>query len=300
MNTENSLEQTLTEPLEGILSERGAIYGEFSGMAHITQSMEKLFWDHVDMEGQGADKFDPDMRESIHMIFHKLARIANGDPGYLDNWVDGGGYFELVARRLRKEKCPVTPKTMNVEELYKAFDLDVDSGELTWRPREENTNYDKSWNSKYAGKVAGSRAVNGYWRVCVLGKTMKLHRVIFAMFSGKDPEGSMVDHINRNKDDNRPANLRLASGSENQLNRKASGISGYPGVAWSADSGKWKVSLRKDGARRHLGYYGSITDAIAARDKAFETLVRNADLADQPSIGGWRGLETSKFLQKET
>jgi hypothetical protein len=259
--------------LNEILAERGRDYGEFSGQAHLAQMLDSLFWEHVDMEGAGSDKFDPDMREAIHMIFHKLARIANGDPMFLDNWVDGGGYFELIVRKIRKEKAPIAPKKLDVEKLYKTFDLDPENGDLTWRAREEITSYDKSWNSKYAGRKAGNKMVNGYWRVNVDGEAMKLHRVVFAMHYGKDPGDAMVDHINRNKDDNSPLNLRTSDSSMNGLNAKGRGASGHPGVAWSSDSGKWKVSIKKDGIRRHLGYFDKLEEAIEAREKAFKDLM---------------------------
>jgi hypothetical protein len=38
------------------------------------------------------------------MIFHKLARIANGDPNYHDSWHDIAGYAKLVADRLETGK----------------------------------------------------------------------------------------------------------------------------------------------------------------------------------------------------
>lgn len=34
------------------------------------------------------------------MIFHKIARILNGDPNYADSWVDIAGYAKLVADEL--------------------------------------------------------------------------------------------------------------------------------------------------------------------------------------------------------
>jgi hypothetical protein len=36
------------------------------------------------------------------MIFHKIARILNGNPDYVDNWIDIAGYAKLVADDLEK------------------------------------------------------------------------------------------------------------------------------------------------------------------------------------------------------
>lgn len=41
-------------------------------------------------------------REALEMIAHKIARIVNGDPGYLDNWNDLAGYAQLVAQELTR------------------------------------------------------------------------------------------------------------------------------------------------------------------------------------------------------
>jgi hypothetical protein len=37
------------------------------------------------------------------MIQHKIGRILNGDPDYVDNWDDIAGYSQLVAKLLRGE-----------------------------------------------------------------------------------------------------------------------------------------------------------------------------------------------------
>jgi len=39
-------------------------------------------------------------RESLDMIAHKIGRILAGNPNFKDHWVDGSGYFELIARTL--------------------------------------------------------------------------------------------------------------------------------------------------------------------------------------------------------
>lgn len=49
---------------------------------------------------RGCD-LDPDQREALEMIAHKIARILNGDPNYADSWHDVAGYATLVADRLQ-------------------------------------------------------------------------------------------------------------------------------------------------------------------------------------------------------
>lgn len=43
---------------------------------------------------------DPDQKEALEMIVHKIGRILNGDPDYADSWHDIAGYAKLVEDRL--------------------------------------------------------------------------------------------------------------------------------------------------------------------------------------------------------
>jgi hypothetical protein len=86
-----------------ILQERGSRYGEFSSHAAISQDLKSVFI----RKSPNYHKLTPSMREAVDMIFHKLGRIGNGDPFYLDSWVDIVGYTQLVIdelNQLEKEK----------------------------------------------------------------------------------------------------------------------------------------------------------------------------------------------------
>lgn len=84
-----------------VLEERGSRYGEFKNHAEIAQGLKREM--HA---SPGWNRLDPDMKEALEMVQHKIARILNGDPQYLDNWVDGAGYFKLVADRLESKTEP--------------------------------------------------------------------------------------------------------------------------------------------------------------------------------------------------
>ena len=45
-----------------------------------------------------------DQKEALEMIATKMGRIVNGDPDYLDSWLDIQGYCQLVIDRVRKDK----------------------------------------------------------------------------------------------------------------------------------------------------------------------------------------------------
>ena len=80
---------------EKTLKERGSRYGEFKTHAEISQQLKTIMFHGSDWDGMQEYQ-----RESIEMICHKLARIANGDPFYDDNWRDIAGYAELVVKEL--------------------------------------------------------------------------------------------------------------------------------------------------------------------------------------------------------
>lgn len=49
---------------------------------------------------------DDDMMEAIDLICTKMARIAHGDPNYIDHWLDIGGYSKLIVNRLQSQQTP--------------------------------------------------------------------------------------------------------------------------------------------------------------------------------------------------
>jgi hypothetical protein len=72
------------------------------------------------------------------------------------------------------------------------------------------------------------------------------HRIIFKMMTGSEPH--QVDHINGDPTDNRPCNLREATQSQNQHNRKMNknNRSGYKNVHWHNASKKWRIEIRSN------------------------------------------------------
>lgn len=60
---------------------------------------------------------------------------------------------------------------------------------------------------------------NGYLRVSINNKTQHTHSLVALAFIGERPKELYIDHIDRNKLNNRANNLRYCTRSENQQNR---------------------------------------------------------------------------------
>jgi hypothetical protein len=82
------------------------------------------------------------------------------------------------------------------------------------------------------------------------------------------PDNMEIDHINHDRLDNRKQNLRLATKSQNHMNRrKRNGTtSEYKGVYWSKHVKKWRAYGSLNQIRTYLGYFNSELDAAKAYD----------------------------------
>jgi len=98
-------------------------------------------------------------------------------------------------------------------------------------------------------------------------RTIKMHREIL-----NPPHPLVVDHINRNGLDNRKANLRPATKSQNTINKpciKQKGAhSKYHGVTWQKSNKKWQAQIRAEGNPRVIGYFDGEIEAAKAYDRA--------------------------------
>ncbi len=82
------------------LNERGQRYGQFEDHAFITQELK----DTMRATPNWA-RLKKDQREALEMVAHKIGRILNGDPDYIDSWHDIIGYTKLVENRLIEEEA---------------------------------------------------------------------------------------------------------------------------------------------------------------------------------------------------
>lgn len=104
----------------------------------------------------------------------------------------------------------------------------------------------------------------------IKGRQYAIHKLIWLWHHGEYPE--QIDHINRDGLDNRIENLRLATASQNMMNRKRfkNNSSGVTGVSWHKKSERWFVYINANKKRKNIGYFDDLElaelVAIEARD----------------------------------
>lgn len=86
-----------------ITAARGSVYGRFLHNAIVAQAIKAAIRNIPDPDNEGIrwENLPLDVREGLDLIALKMSRIVTGDPAYLDNWDDIGGYAKIVADRLR-------------------------------------------------------------------------------------------------------------------------------------------------------------------------------------------------------
>lgn len=101
---------------------------------------------------------------------------------------------------------------------------------------------------------------NGYLSIYGFGRLIRAHRLAWVLMTGEWPKND-VDHINRDRTDNRWCNLREATRSDNLRNtpvRKTS-RSGYKGV--EIRDGKFCAYISVNNKKIHLGAFDNPIDA---------------------------------------
>jgi len=125
----------------------------------------------------------------------------------------------------------VIQSTLTIPEDIKNYlHYNENTGDLTWM---------KSPSRRMVvGSMAGCLDSEGYKLVRFNSKNYRYARVCFFLHHGVQPSG-VVDHINRDRGDNRIENLRLVTMSQNRTNARGFGKSDYRGVGYRPERGTW-------------------------------------------------------------
>ena len=107
----------------------------------------------------------------------------------------------------------------------------------------------------------------------VNSRMQRMHRLLMKdelrKYAGKCK--MFVDHINGNGLDNRKANLRVVTPTQNSWNSKNGmnrGKSKYKGVEWHKHSKRWVAVLSMHGKKIHVGTFTDDKEAARAYDRA--------------------------------
>ena len=167
---------------------------------------------------------------------------------------------------------------------------DPETGELFWRYRHEDTfsattKRSKShlaavWNAKHAGKPAfATMGSHGYLRGKVGHHYDFAHRIAFFLQTNRFPK-ECIDHRNGDRLDNRWCNLREATRSQNQMNKKGYGsVPQYIGVSWDKEKKRYVSYISFNGKRTYIG-----------RSKNPELLARKRDQKAKELFGDYARL----------
>jgi hypothetical protein len=148
------------------------------------------------------------------------------------------------------------------EYLHRIFDY-VD-GNLVWKIARQKV---------AAGSIAGYVNPNGYKYITLDKKRYKAHRLVFVYHYGYMPKE--LDHIDRNKINNKIENLREVSHSDNckNIGVKKNNISGVKNVSFHKSRNKYNVRLKINAKTTSFGYYEDLElaelVAIEARNKYY-------------------------------
>lgn len=171
----------------------------------------------------------------------------------------------------------ITPKPLpSKDHINECVSYDRASGILTWKKRPlqhfKNAHGMNTFNSKCAGKVCGSKTINGYTSLCLDGNRYLAHRIIWKLITGADPTEN-IDHLDTNKRNNAFTNLRLASKQENAFNQGKSprNKTGFKGVSFDMARNKYYASICTGGKSISLGRHETAELAHMAYCKAAET-----------------------------
>ena len=125
------------------------------------------------------------------------------------------------------------------------------------------------------------------WHIETTGYPARSYRINYKRFNellhhfviGKPSNGFVVDHINRNKLDNRKQNLRFISYGQNIVNSnlRTDNTSGHTGVRVVVRNNRtyWQAYGSENGKQKHLGYFKNRAKAILVRESWAKSLFKS-------------------------
>jgi hypothetical protein len=112
-----------------------------------------------------------------------------------------------------------------------------------------------------------SKKSHQYGRIKIKENIYIMHRIAWFLYYKQDPGPLQIDHIDRDKKNNKISNLRLVTNQQNCFNvgTRSNSTSGVTGVCWHKNKKKWQAYGQLSRSQQYLGTFDSKDDAIAAR-----------------------------------
>ena len=147
---------------------------------------------------------------------------------------------------------------LTAELVRELLHYDPDTGRFAWRLGRFGT--------RGAGGRAGYTEPRGYRQIRVAGRLYLEHRLVWLYVNGTWPS-NQIDHVNGIKGDNRIANLREATASENQGNQRkarSNSTTGFLGVCWDKPNKKFRAQIMFSGKQKYIGMFSTAEQAHQA------------------------------------
>lgn len=149
---------------------------------------------------------------------------------------------------------------LTAERLREVLEYDPATGTFTWTAPAHGVT---------VGSMAGTIGHHGYRSIGIDRKYYRAGRLAWLHVHGVWPTHS-IDHIDRDRSNDRLANLREADQTLNNGNvrRRSDNTSGFKGVGFHSASGLWYARIKVRGRTISLGYHRIKEAAARAYDKA--------------------------------
>ena len=147
------------------------------------------------------------------------------------------------------------------------FEYDREEGKLIWKV--------PTSNRVKVGDLVGTLNPDGYIQVQFHGKIYKLHRLIWFIEKGQWPKYD-IDHIDRDRSNNRIVNLRDVIPAENSNNAgiHSDNLYGHKGVAYDPKyaAKPWRVQISRAGKVVHRSHHERFDDACSVSKQIYADL----------------------------
>lgn len=151
--------------------------------------------------------------------------------------------------------------TLTVHRIRELLSYDPETGDFVWL-----VNRRKVRAGSIAGRTWTSRRDGHQYReIRIAGRDYLAHRLAWLLTYGQWPS-ECIDHVNGDGLDNRLANLREATNSQNQCNKRHQrhNAIGLKGVSFDRLTKKWRARIMVHGRDKHLGRFPTAELAHAA------------------------------------